>query len=115
MVERRSVCVVRRRDKPITAVLLVEFASTHYYFMVEALNASYAFANTLKKDDWIAVISYDMKPQILADFTQDKRAVTLYNLHECFVGSLTIICAKNTAVFEAARDESLEGVHERKT
>jgi VWFA-related protein len=43
--------------------------------MVEALNASYAFANTLKKDDWVAVISYDMKPQILADFTQDKRAV----------------------------------------
>jgi VWFA-related protein len=43
--------------------------------MVEALNASYAFASTLKKDDWVAVISYDMKPYILADFTQDKRAV----------------------------------------
>jgi VWFA-related protein len=62
-------------EAPITAVLLVEFASTNYDFMVEALNASYAFANTLKKDDWVAVISYDMKPQILADFTQDKRAV----------------------------------------
>lgn len=62
-------------DAPITAVLLVEFASTSYAFMVDALNASYAFANTLKKNDWIAVISYDMKPQILADFTQDKRAV----------------------------------------
>jgi VWFA-related protein len=60
---------------PITAVLLVEFASTNYYFMVDALNASYAFANTLQKDDWVAVISYDMKPYILADFTQDKRAV----------------------------------------
>src|SRR5882672_288598 len=62
-------------DAPITAVLLVEFASTNYSFMVDALNASYAFANTLKKNDWIAVISYDMKPYILADFTQDKRAV----------------------------------------
>jgi VWFA-related protein len=60
---------------PITAVLLVEFASTTYSFMVDALNASYAFANTLQKDDWVAVISYDMKPYILADFTQDKRAV----------------------------------------
>ena len=60
---------------PITAVLLVEFASTNYYFMVDALNASYAFANALKKNDWIAVISYDMKPHILADFTQDKQAV----------------------------------------
>ena len=62
-------------DAPVTAVLLVEFASTNYYFIVDALNASYYFANTLKKDDWVAVISYDMKPYILADFTQDKRAV----------------------------------------
>jgi VWFA-related protein len=62
-------------DAPITAVLLVEFASTNYTFEVEALRASYAFASTLKKDDWVAVISYDMKPQILADFTQDKGAV----------------------------------------
>ncbi|MGA9812436.1 MAG: VWA domain-containing protein, partial [Terriglobales bacterium] len=60
---------------PITAVLLVEFASTNYYYMVDALNASYAFANALKKNDWVAVISYDMKPHILADFTQDKQAV----------------------------------------
>jgi len=62
-------------EAPITAVLLVEFASTNYYFMVDALNASYAFANTLKKDDWVAVVSYDMKPRIMVDFTQDKRAV----------------------------------------
>src|SRR5713101_7780510 len=44
---------------PITAVLLVEFASTNYYFMVDALNASYSFAHALKKNDWVAVISYD--------------------------------------------------------
>src|SRR5579872_2865702 len=60
---------------PITAVLLVEFASTNYTFMVQALQASYAFANTLKKDDWVAVTYYDMQPHILVDFTQDKRAV----------------------------------------
>src|SRR4051812_910710 len=63
------------QDAPITAVLLVEFASTSYYFMYDALNASYSFANTLKPDDWIAVISYDMRPYILADFTKDKREV----------------------------------------
>ena len=60
---------------PITAVLLVEFASTTYPFLVDALNASYAFAGTLKKDDWIAVSYYDMQPHLLTDFTQDKRAV----------------------------------------
>jgi VWFA-related protein len=62
-------------EAPITAVLLVEFASTNYSFMVEALNASYSFANTLRKDDWVAVSYYDMQPHILVDFTQDKKAV----------------------------------------
>jgi VWFA-related protein len=60
---------------PITAVLLVEFASTNYVFMIQALQASYAFANTLTKDDWVAVTYYDMNPHILVDFTQDKKAV----------------------------------------
>ena len=60
---------------PITAVLLVEFASTNYFFMTDALRASYSFANSLKKDDWVAVAYYDMQPHILVDFTQDKKAV----------------------------------------
>jgi len=60
---------------PITAVLLVEFASTSYTFLVDALQALYAFANSLRKDDWIAVSYYDMQPHILVDFTQDKHAV----------------------------------------
>jgi VWFA-related protein len=62
-------------EAPITAVLLVEFASTNYNYLYDALNASYTFASGLKKDDWVAVVSYDMKPQILVDFTQDKRAI----------------------------------------
>ncbi len=62
-------------EAPITAVLLVEFASTNYQFLYDALNASYTFAGGLKKEDWVAVVSYDMRPHILVDFTQDKRAV----------------------------------------
>jgi VWFA-related protein len=60
---------------PITAVLLVEYGATNYAFMIDALRASYAFANTLQKDDWVAVAYYDMQPHILVDFTQDKRAI----------------------------------------
>jgi VWFA-related protein len=63
------------QNAPITAVLLTEFAATNYYFIVDALNGSYTFANSLKPDDWIAVMYYDMKPHILVDFTQDKREV----------------------------------------
>ena len=71
----QKIATFNQSQAPITAVLLVEFASTNYDFEVEALRASYAFANTLQKDDWVSVISYDMKPYILVDFTQDKRAV----------------------------------------
>lgn len=62
-------------EAPITAVLLVEFASTSYPFIIEALNASYAFASSMKKEDWVALAYYDMQPHILVDFTQDKRAI----------------------------------------
>ena len=60
---------------PITAVLLVEFASTNYNFMYDALNASYTFASSLQPLDWVAVEEFDMKTHILLDFTQDKQAV----------------------------------------
>jgi len=62
-------------EAPITAVLLVEFASGDYYFMSDILRASYTFGGTLRKDDWLAVISYDMRSYILADFTQNKQEV----------------------------------------
>jgi VWFA-related protein len=62
-------------EAPITAALLIEYASTNISYMYDALNASYTFASGLKKDDWVAVVSYDMNPKILVDFTQDKRAI----------------------------------------
>ena len=60
---------------PFTAVLLVEFASTYYRMMVDALNASYAFADQLRPNDYVAVVEFDMKPTILVDFTNDKKAI----------------------------------------
>jgi len=62
-------------EAPITAVLLVEFASTYYQFIYDMLNASYSFVNSLKPDDWVALVTYDMRPEIMVDFTQDKRAL----------------------------------------
>ncbi len=72
---QQNITNFNQSEAPITAVLLVEFAATNYSFMYDALNASYYFANSLKPNDWVAVVSYDMKPYILVDFTQDKRAI----------------------------------------
>lgn len=97
-------------EAPITAVLLVEFASTNYYFLYDALNASYNFANSLKKDDWIAVEYYDMKPHILVDFTQDKRAIM------GALNSLRIPTFSETNLFDALYDtlDRLDRVEGRK-
>ncbi len=71
----QQIASFNQTEAPITAVLLIEYAATNINYMYDALNASYTFASGLKKDDWVAVVSYDMKPQILVDFTQDKRAI----------------------------------------
>ncbi|MDR3748432.1 MAG: VWA domain-containing protein [Acidobacteriota bacterium] len=71
----QKIQTVTQSQAPITAVLLVEFASTNYNFMYDALNASYMFASNLQPKDWVAVIEFDMKTHILVDFTQDKQAI----------------------------------------
>jgi VWFA-related protein len=65
----------QRTKAPITAVLLCEFASTNYWFVYDMRNAAYSFAQQLQPDDYVAVMTYDLKTQILTDFTQDKRLV----------------------------------------
>jgi VWFA-related protein len=85
----------RRIQAPITAVLLVEFASTSWWFIQDMENAAYTFAQQLKPDDYIAVVMYDMHTQILTDFTQDKRLV--YQA----LNSLTIPTWQETNLFDA--------------
>ncbi|HWZ12139.1 MAG TPA: VWA domain-containing protein [Acidobacteriaceae bacterium] len=67
---------------PITAVLLLEFASNSYYFVRDMQDAAYSFAQQLKPDDYIAVATYDMRTRLLTDFTKDKSVVqqSLYSL-----------------------------------
>jgi|KBSMisStaDraftv2_1062788.scaffolds.fasta_scaffold00752_3 VWFA-related protein len=95
---QQTISDFRVEEAPITAVLLVEFASTNYYLMYDTLQAAYIFANTLKKEDYVAVISYDMKPDILVDFTQDKNAI------QGALNSLRIPGFSETNLFDALYD-----------
>ena len=100
----------QQADRPITAVLLVEFAANNYYFIMDALNAAYSFTGQMKKDDWIAVESYDMKSHLLVDFTQDKNQVM------GALGQLRIPGFSETNLFDALYDvvDRLEGVEGQK-
>jgi len=80
---------------PITAVMLLEFAANSYYFIYDMRNAAYTFAQELRPDDYIAVMTYDMHTQILTDFTTDKRVV-MNALNE-----LTIPMWRETNLFDA--------------
>ncbi|MGH8458647.1 MAG: VWA domain-containing protein, partial [Nevskiales bacterium] len=106
----QKVTAFQQGEAPITAVLVVEFASTYGSFIYDALNASYHFAGSLKPQDWVAVVSFDMKTTILVDFTQDKRAI--YNA----LGSLRMPGFSETNVFDALYEtlDRVDGIEGRK-
>ena len=63
---------VRQTTKPITAVMLLEFAANSWAFIQDMRQSSYVFFKSLKPEDYIAVITYDLRTHILTDFTKDK-------------------------------------------
>jgi VWFA-related protein len=68
----------KRVEAPVTALLLCEFASrgnyySTYNFIYDMRNAAFAFAQQLRPQDYVAMMTYDMRTQIVSDFTQDKR------------------------------------------
>jgi Ca-activated chloride channel family protein len=64
-------------EAPMTVCLVIEFSNLFQQYWSETwyqtLTASYGFLETLKKDDYVAVVAYDMRPEILSDFSADKR------------------------------------------
>ena len=63
----------KRVEAPITALLVCEFASTNYWFIRDMQNDAWAFAQQLRPQDYVALMTFDMRSQIVLDFTQDKR------------------------------------------
>jgi VWFA-related protein len=66
---------LRMTKTPITAVLLLEFASTSWPFIRDMQNASASFFRSLQPDDYVAVVTYDLRTHILTDFTNNKEII----------------------------------------
>jgi VWFA-related protein len=66
-------------EAPMTIALVVEFSARFQQFYSEiwyqTLTAAYGFVQTLKPEDYIAVIAYDLRPEILSDFSTDRHDV----------------------------------------
>ena len=65
-------------EAPMTVCMVIEFSNLFQqywsYGWMETLQASYGFLETLKQEDYVAVVAYDLRPEILSDFSTDKRA-----------------------------------------
>lgn len=64
-------------EAPMTVCMVIEFSNLFQQYWssgwYETLQASYGFLDTLKPEDYVAVVAYDLRPEILSDFATDKR------------------------------------------
>lgn len=74
-------------DAPITAVVLMEFSARYYGRMAYlAKYWSTALFPSLKRDDWVALVTFDMHTKLEVDFTQNKDEVLQAINHLYFPG-----------------------------
>lgn len=75
----QKVATFNMGEAPMTVALVVEFSNLFQQYWSEpwyqTLTAAYGFVETLKPDDYVAVIAYDLRPEILSDFTTDRRQI----------------------------------------
>src|SRR6476660_4881523 len=64
-------------EAPMTVCMVIEFSNLFQQYYSESwyqtLQASYGFLETLKPEDYVAIVAYDLRPEMLSDFSTDKR------------------------------------------
>jgi len=101
-------------EAPLTVALVIEFSNKFQTLYgatwFQTLQLAYGFCSTLKPEDYVAVIAYDLKPEILSDFTTD-RMQTNEALHR-----LTIPAWSEANLFDAVTDTAnrMSGIEGRK-
>jgi VWFA-related protein len=59
-------------DAPITIVILMEFSQLYYgWFAYTSQSWAYEFLNQLRPQDWVALVTFDLRPKVLVDFTHN--------------------------------------------
>ncbi|MCB1019099.1 MAG: VWA domain-containing protein [Acidobacteria bacterium] len=75
----QKVAQLGQSEAPMTVCVLIEFSNLYQQYWSESwyqtLAATYGFVETLRPEDWVAIVAYDLKPEILTDFTQDRRKI----------------------------------------
>jgi Ca-activated chloride channel homolog len=101
-------------EAPLTVAMVVEFSNKFQQIYgpawFQTLQLIWGFASTLKPEDYIAVVAYDIRPEILSDFTTD-RSKTQEALRR-----MTIPAFSEANLFDALTDtaERMSGIEGRK-
>ncbi len=101
-------------EAPMTIAMVIEFSNKFQRLYgrtwYQTLELAWGFASTLKPQDYVAVIAYDIRPEILTDFTTD-RSKTQEALHR-----LTIPAFSEANLFDALTDtaDRMSGIEGRK-
>ena len=63
-------------EAPMTVCMVIEFSNLFQQYYTEAwfqtLQASYGFVQSLKPEDYVAIVAYDLRPEILSDFSTNR-------------------------------------------
>ena len=72
----QKITQVSKGEAPLTIALVIEFSGAFQQVYSEpwfqTLQAAYGFIETLKKEDNVAIVAYDLRPEILSDFSTDR-------------------------------------------
>src|SRR5271157_910640 len=93
---------------PMTTCMVIEFSNRYWAFLYLALRYAYNYLQFIQPKDWTAVVSYDMKPQILTDFTQDRSEVR-GALDTLRIPGLSEICVYDALSFTLDRMKDIKG------
>ncbi len=63
-------------EAPMTMVMLVEGSRAVWYYLGQIYDTAYTFLNHLKPEDWVALVTYDIRPRLEVDFTHSRREVS---------------------------------------
>jgi VWFA-related protein len=99
-------------EDPITIIILMEYSGLAYdYFAYKAAYWGSGFLDHLDSKDWVALITYDVRPTIHVDFTRNKAEV------RDALGALSYPGLSEANLFDAVLDtlEKLEHVQGKKS
>ena len=101
-------------EAPLTISMVIEFSNLFQSYWgpawYQTLQLAWGFASTLKPEDYVAVVAYDIKPEILTDFTTDRSKT------QEALSRLQIAAWREANLFDAITDtaDRMSGIEGRK-